>query len=158
MPQNISSSRFHLDCSTKKSTGFTALSTSCTPQIRHITTKIPIKRLRKFSISLLARLLSHSCMCSFSSFIRLLALACTSFSFSAAFFSLSDTALSRLSTEIRSSSISFLSFSFFFLCNSTLFFNSSAFFLSSPACFSSLSLSLRITLCSVSCCTCCRSS
>lgn len=154
MLRNISSSSFHLDCSTEKSTGFTALRTSCAPQIRHITTKIPINRLRKFSISLSARLLSHSCMRSFSSFIRLSALACTSFSFSAAFFSLSDTALSRLSTDMPLSFNAFSAFSFCFLCNSALFFSSAAFFFSSSACFSCLSLSLRITLCSVSCCTC----
>ena len=158
MIRNRSSNSFHLDCSTVKSTGYTALRTSCAPQIRQITTKMPVNRLRKLSISLSARLLSHVFMRSFSSFIRLSALACTSFSFSAAFFSLSDTALSRLSTDMSLSLSAFSVLSFLFLCNSALFFSSSAFFFSSAALFSCKSLSLCITFCSVSCCTCCCSS
>ena len=132
--------------------------TSCAPQIRQITMKMPINRLRKLSISLSARLLSHVCMRSFSSLILLSALACTSFSFSAMFFSLSDTALSRLSADMPLSFKALSVFSFFFLCNSALFFSSSALFFSFSAFFSCKSLSLCITFCSVSCCTCCRSS
>ena len=155
MLRNTSNNSSHLDCNTEKSTGFMALSMSCAPQIRHTTMNTPIYRLRKSSISWSARLLSRSCIRSCASFIFLSASAFILLSFWAIFFSLSDTSLSLLPADVSRSFSVFSVLSFFFLCNSAFFFSSSALFFSSSACFSCLSLSLRITFCSVSCCTCC---
>ena len=138
---------------------------SCAPHIRLNTIKTPRYRLRKSSISPSALLLSCSFMRSICSFSFLSAAACISFSLFLMFFSRSDTAVSRLptlSSLSQSRTFSFFSsccrFSFSFLCDSALFIKSSAFFFSSEAFFSCKSLSLLVTFCSVSCCTCCRSS
>ena len=130
---------------------------SCAPHIRLINMNMAEYRLRKLSISLSARSSAFARICEVCSFSFLSAASCISFSFLPIFLSLSDTAVSRLLTLCsRLSTDTLLSFkvlsalSFFFLCSSALFFNS-------LACFSCKSLSLLVTLCSVSCCTCNRS-